>query len=115
MASIKPLVLGLALALQACNSPSEAARQRFVQRFLTSVKNDTPFFRAYVKGPDRLDQILTNVRPRLSSDFPVVRHESHGDGSFEYVVRCGLGTKCLVFLFENEGKLVEADVMLSEK
>jgi hypothetical protein len=115
MTSIRPLLLGVALAVLACNGPSEAARQRFVVSFLTSVKGDTPFFRAYVKGPSRLDQIMTNVRPRLSSNFDILRHESHGDGSFEYAVRCGPAAKCLVFLFEEQGELVEADVMLSER
>jgi hypothetical protein len=109
------MVLAIALALQGCKSPSEARREQFVREFLASIRQDSQFFRRYVKEDSRLDLILSNVRPRLSADFAVLNREAHGDGSFEYAVRCGTRATCLVFLFENDGKLIEADVMLSEK
>jgi hypothetical protein len=76
---------------------------------------DSPFFRSYVKDRTTLDRILADVRPRLSGDVEIVRHEAHGDGSFEYVVQCGARARCLVYLFEAEGKLVEADVAVTER
>jgi len=109
------LVLVLAvLAIGACKSADERAREAFLHDWLTSIEDDSPFFRQFVHDPRTVARIRSEVRPQLGARQDVRSGESYNDGTrartYEYGVT-STKKRFLVFLTEVDHRIVEANIL----
>ena len=102
--------LTVLLATAACGRPGEAERERFVGQFLTSLRDDTAFFRGYMPDPSKVVEIRRRYPDALTGGFRIVRREDYGDGTFDYGTECGTDLVCVVVLTERGGSVLSADI-----
>lgn len=103
--------LPLLLLTLACNArPGEQNRRRFVTSFLESMRDDTAFFRGYVRDRATAESLRSQFGTKLTGDFSILNREDYGDGTYDYGVRCGRDLICIVFVKEQDMKVISADV-----
>jgi hypothetical protein len=95
--------LVVAVTVISCGSPSERARERFVHRFVDSLRDDTGFFATYVPEERNRLRLRSEVRPLLGSKVTVKLQEAHGDGSYEYLISGR--ERLLLYLYERNGNV----------
>ena len=99
----------------ACSRPGEAERERFVGRFLTSVRDDTDFSRGYMPDPSKIIEIRRRYPDALTGAFRIVHRQDYGDGTFDYGTECGPNLVCVVYVTERDGSVLSADVTIQSR
>src|ERR1051325_3758348 len=96
----------------ACTRRGETARERFVGRFLQSIRDDTEFYRRYTPNPSRALEMRSRYPGALTGDLRIVHREEYSDGTFEYGAECGPSLACIVYLTERGGAIISADLTI---
>lgn len=103
------LLLGTILSMLACSGPSDEL-ESFVSAYVTSVRDDTEFYKTY--APDSSRSVIDISRSNMSADFEIVRWEDVGPGEYEFVLSFSNGATGVVAVVERKGEVELATLIV---
>ena len=111
MARWPTLVLSM-MFLRAC---LPAGHERFVDEFLVSIRDDTSFFRQYVRREEDIRLLQEHVKPFLWNGAFQIDGEEKWGNEREYAVQCGAHIRCVVFVhLGKDGQIATANVLMKD-
>ena len=102
-------IVAAALLIACTSSPEERLRQEFVSKFVSSVVEDSDFFREFVSPHSA--SLIDEARKNMTGEFEIFHREEAGAGNYEYSVRLSNGATAIVFVHEEGGTVKSVDLL----
>ena len=104
------LVLLLLVAFVGCYGSAGPEFEAFALEYVESVYNETDLYKRYTSDADR--RVVEGSRSNMTADFEVTGWDYAGSGNYEYGVKFSNGATGVVTVYEQEGEIKAASIIV---